>query len=329
LTEEKTTGWRWGINRWLVFGLVGLGIWVSFFVIPPIQPHIQLPAENVTGELFNFAGQPFHLTNTLIATILADIIVLALGFSVWMSTRGGNLVPKGISGAVDGLLEVLYGLTEGTAGKWTKVIFPMFATITMLVLVANWMELIPGVDSIGVFDEHHIPHPELCEFRSDTFLGLHIESIVSGDRECASGVVPFVRVASTDLNFTAAIAVVGVLAIQVVGVWALGFGYFSKFFNTSTLFKVPLFGVIDFAVSLIELVSEFVKVLSFSFRLFGNIFAGSVMLFVIGSLLPTAQVGFLLLEFFVGAVQAIVFGMLMMIFMAQATISHAHDDDHH
>jgi F-type H+-transporting ATPase subunit a len=77
------------------------------------------------------------------------------------------------------------------------------------------------------------------------------------------------------------------------------------------------------------MVSEFVKVLSFSFRLFGNVFAGSVMLFVIGSLVPVfAQSAFLLLEFFVGMIQAIVFGMLTMIFMAQATISHAHEGEH-
>jgi F-type H+-transporting ATPase subunit a len=89
-----------------------------------------------------------------------------------------------------------------------------------------------------------------------------------------------------------------------------------------------MFGVINFGVGLLELVSEISKVLSFSFRLFGNIFAGSVLLFVIGTLVPVAvQSGFLLLEFGVGMIQAIVFGMLTMTFMAQATISH--DDEHH
>jgi F-type H+-transporting ATPase subunit a len=330
LTEEKRSGWRWGVNRWLILILIIVSVYTSG-LYPPVQPHIQLPAENVSGPLFQFLGQPFHLTNTLIATLLADIIVLLLAFGVYRGIRksDGNML-KGISGAVEALLEGLYNLTESTAGKWAKTIFPFFATITLLVLVANWMELIPGVDSIGVFDEHHIQDPSQCEFLETEILGAEVVSIAGGEGECASGVIPFVRVASTDLNFTVAIAIFAVVGIQVIGLRAQGPGYLTKFWNTKTLFKVPMFGVIDFGVGLIELVSEFVKILSFSFRLFGNIFAGSVMLFVIGSLVPVfAQSAFLLLEFGVGLIQAIVFGMLVMIFMSQATISHGHDDEHH
>lgn len=329
MAEEKQSGWRWGVNRWIILGLIILSVFTAR-AYPPVQPHIQLPAENVAGPLFELFGQPFYLTNTLVATILADIILLLIAFGIWRGLRrSGGQALKGISGAVEGLLEVLYNLTESTAGKWAKTIFPFFATITLLVLVSNWMELIPGVDSIGVFDEHHIEHPEECTFETYHVLGVEVEALASGTRECASGVIPFVRVASTDLNFTVAIAIFAVVGIQVVGLRAQGAGYLTKFFNTATLFKVPMFGVIDFGVGLIELVSEFVKVLSFSFRLFGNIFAGSVMLFVIGSLVPVfAQSAFLMLEFFVGMIQAIVFGMLTMIFMSQATISHAHGDEH-
>lgn len=329
MAEEKQTGWRWGVNRWLVLGLILISVFTSQ-AFPPVQPHIQLPAENVSGPLFELFGQPFYLTNTLIATLLVDAILLLIGFSIWRGTRkSGGQALKGISGAVEGLLEVLYNLTESTAGKWTKAIFPFFATITLVVLVSNWMELIPGVDSIGVFDAHHVKHPEECTFNQYNVLGMEVEALASGGSECSAGVIPFVRVASTDLNFTVAIALFAVVGIQVIGLRALGTEYLTKFWNTKTLFKVPMFGVIDFGVGLIELVSEFVKVLSFAFRLFGNIFAGSVMLFVIGSLVPVfAQSGFLMLEFFVGLIQAIVFGMLTMIFMAQATISHAHGDDH-
>ncbi len=136
---------------------------------------------------------------------------------------------------------------------------------------------------------------------------------------------------STDLNFTVALALLSVFWTQVLGVRALGAGYFTKFWNTKTLFNRPMFGAIDFAVGLLELVSEFSKILSFSFRLFGNIFAGSVLLFVIGSLVPVfAQSLFLMLEFFVGLIQALVFGMLTMVFMSQATQSHdeAHAEAH-
>jgi F-type H+-transporting ATPase subunit a len=90
----------------------------------------------------------------------------------------------------------------------------------------------------------------------------------------------------------------------------------------------PLFGVIDFAVGLLELISEFAKILSFGFRLFGNIFAGALLLSILGALtavvVPSALYG---LEFFVGIIQAYVFAMLTLVFMSQATVSH-HGDDH-
>jgi F-type H+-transporting ATPase subunit a len=134
-------------------------------------------------------------------------------------------------------------------------------------------------------------------------------------------------VASTDLNFTVALALISVLMTQVMGVRALGVSYFTKFINVGGVFKRPVFGIIDFGVGLLELVSELSKLLSFSFRLFGNIFAGSVLLFVIGTLVPVfVQSLFLGLEFFVGLIQAVVFGMLTMVFMAQATQGHG---EHH
>ena len=114
---------------------------------------------------------------------------------------------------------------------------------------------------------------------------------------------------------------------QVMGVRALGGTYFTKFINVGGIFRRPIFGFIDFFVGLLELLSEFSKLLSFSFRLFGNIFAGTVLLFVIGTLIPVfVQSLFLGLEFFVGLIQAVVFGMLTMVFMAQATQGHG---EHH
>jgi F-type H+-transporting ATPase subunit a len=117
---------------------------------------------------------------------------------------------------------------------------------------------------------------------------------------------------------------------QVIGLRALGPKYLGKFWNVGGFFKRPIFGVIDFGVGILELVSEFSKILSFSFRLFGNIFAGSVLLFVIGTLIPVFfQSVFLMLEFFVGAIQAIIFGMLTMVFMSQATQGHGdHEEEH-
>jgi F-type H+-transporting ATPase subunit a len=126
---------------------------------------------------------------------------------------------------------------------------------------------------------------------------------------------------------TLALALIAVVMTQVLGVKRLGLSYFTKFFNFKTLFTSPL-GGIDVAVGLLELIGEFAKILSFSFRLLGNVFAGSVLLFVMSFLLPFLPWPFFILEFFVGIIQALVFGLLTAIFMSQATASHSHDEEH-
>jgi F-type H+-transporting ATPase subunit a len=305
----------------------------------PILPHVQLPAEEITDTLFTlpFFGD-FALTNTLVAIFLADILLLLLGFSIYRAIKRGDQVLTGISGAVEAILEALYNLTETTAGKWAKSIFPWMATIFMLVLVVNWMELIPGVDSIGLLhhDDHGYATEEIARIGDFPIITIVKDGVEEagdhghGHGEDLYGIVPFVRVTSTDLNFTIALALISVVTTQIYGVRALGASYFTKFFNVKSLFSKPFFGAIDFGVGLLEMVSEFSKILSFSFRLFGNIFAGSVLLFVIGSLVPVfAQTFFLILEFFVGMIQAIVFAMLTMVFMSQATVSHDHDEEGH
>ncbi len=124
-------------------------------------------------------------------------------------------------------------------------------------------------------------------------------------------------------DFTVALALISVVMTQVIGLRALGASYLTKFINTGGVFTRPVFGLIDFLVGILELVSEISKLLSFSFRLFGNIFAGSVLFFVIGTLIPVFVQSMVLgLEFFVGLIQAVVFGMLTMVFMAQATQGH-------
>jgi F-type H+-transporting ATPase subunit a len=340
MTLARRPKWRFGINRWWVLLFIVLGV-VAAAAWPPIRPHVQLPAEVLSAApliTLPLIG-PIYLTNTLVALLLADVILLGLALAVRRSTARGKMVLGGMSGALEALLEVLYNLTESTAGKRAKRIFPWVATIVLLVLVVNWMELIPGVDSIGLLH----PAEGATEGHAVQVLGvlgsLPVATIIKGPLEQSTGVlgltegllrvdrgftvVPFVRVASTDLNFPLALALISVVMTQIYGVQALGLGYFGKFFNTRTLFNKPMFGAIDFGVGLLELVSEFSKILSFSFRLFGNIFAGSVLLFVMGSLVPVFVPSvFMMLEFFVGMIQAVVFGMLTLIFMSQATAGH-------
>ncbi len=299
-------------NRYFVLLFIVLGaIAASFY--PPVLAHIQLPAE-ATLHIGGFA-----ITNTMWAMLIADLVLLAIALGVRRTVASGEMAPKGITGAIEAILEAMYNLTESTAGKWAKTIFPFFATITLLVLVVNWTELIPGVDSIGLIEKAEKGGHAVQD------LGW-AATIVKGEGEYM--LVPFVRVLSTDLNFTVALALIAVTMTQVMGLRALGPKYLTKFFNVSGLFSRPVFGVIDFGVSILELVSELSRILSFSFRLFGNIFAGSVLLFVIGSLVPVfAQSFFLMLEFFVGVIQALVFGMLTMVFMSQATQGHESHDE--
>jgi F-type H+-transporting ATPase subunit a len=315
----------WG--RWVVLAafVLGLFLFTPFFglglAIPVVMPSVVLPPEPLTTPIQTPLG-PFFISGTLIALLFADIIIIALAYAINSAIKKGSLILTGIVGAVEALLEMLHGMTEGTAGKWTKAIFPWFATITLIVMIANWTELIPGVETIGLLEKS--AHGEFAVQQMGPFQS--IVKAAEGHGEYL--LIPFVRVVSTDLNFTVALALVAVVMIQVFGVRAQGGAYFSKFWNTGTVFSKPIFGVIDFGVGLLEIVSEFSKVLSFAFRLFGNIFAGSVLLFVIGSLVPVfAQSIFYLLEFFVGAIQAFVFGLLAMTFMAQAT--QGHGGEHH
>ena len=118
---------------------------------------------------FPIVDTPFYLTNTLVAMVLADIVLLLLLVFVVVPhiRRGVKAAPRGMANLVEGFLEILYNLTESTAGKWTRKIFPWFATITMLVLVMNWMELIPGVDSIGNFDMHHYQDKYIADYAAE------------------------------------------------------------------------------------------------------------------------------------------------------------------
>ena len=150
-----------------------------------------------------------------------------------------------------------------------------------------------------------------------------------GEVENGYVLAPFFRGISVDLNFTFSLALIAVVAIQYVGFRAQGFSYLSKFFNTRRMFKVPFFGAMDFLVGLLELISELSKILSFAFRLFGNMFAGIVLVAIVAGLLGKISIlaaMVMLFELFVGVIQAFVFGMLTMVFMAQAT--QGHGDEH-
>lgn len=241
------------------------------------MPHVSLKAE----ELFLLGG--FAVTNTILLSAFIFLLVLGAAF---MLSRRLALVPGGAQNITEVVVDGALGLMDsvlGTRAKSEKYL-PLVATIFVLVLISNWSGLIPGVGSIGFYNE--------LEF------------------------APLLRAPSSDLNFTLAIALISVVAANAYGIRALGFGaHLKKFINFS--------GPIPFFIGILELISEFAKVVSFSFRLFGNIFAGEVLLIIIGFLAPYgAPIPFLFLEIFVGFIQAFVFAMLSLVFVAMATIEH-------
>lgn len=245
------------------------------------MPHISLAAET----LFTVFGMP--VTNALFVGLLTAGILILLGFTV---RRKLSLVPGMFQAFVESAAESLLGLMDSVFGsrKKSETYFPLIATIFLFILVSNWLGLLPGVGSLGV------------------------ETSVFHAGELEHEFLPFFRAPAADLNFTIMLAVVAVLSVNILGTTTIGFfKYFSRFFT----FKNPIF---TFA-GLLEFISEFVKIISFSFRLFGNIFAGEVLLTVIGFLVPfVLPVPFLFLEIFVGFIQAFIFAMLTLVFIAMA-----------
>lgn len=321
---EKTRKWRWGKHRWILLALIILSV-VGVNLIAPVQPHIQVAAENLsTKPLFSLPViGDFYLTNTITAMLLMDVIIILIALGVRNSARKNELAPKGIGGIFEMLIEMLYNLTESTAGKYASQIFPWFATILIVVLFANLMKLIPGFETIGFL--HHSEHGyETLALGGNWFTVINQKATGEG-----SIVTPFFRGVSTDLNFTLAIALVSVIMTQVIGVRIQGFHYFGKFVNVSTMFKKPFFGFMDFLVGLLETISEFSKILSFTFRLFGNMFAGMVLMALVGVMIPVFMPSMIMMfELFIGIIQAFVFGMLTMVFMAQAAQGHASEEEH-
>ena len=241
--------------------------------------HISLSSQHI------FYIGPIAITNSIIATWLVMLVLVVVALIVKNKLA---FIPKGIQNFVEMVIELLLNLVDSVTQdrKKTEKFFPWIATFFLFILLANWMELIPGFGAFG------ITHPGAGE----------------------SAIVPVLRSTNTDLNTTLALALISVIAIQVFGIAAIGFGkYIKKFIN----FSSP----INFFLGVLEGIAEIAKIISFAFRLFGNIFAGEVLLVVITFLIPyILPVPFYGMELFVGFIQALVFSMLSLVFMTIATI---------
>jgi F-type H+-transporting ATPase subunit a len=231
------------------------------------------------------------VTNSMLMTWIAGLLLLSLSY---FATRKMQAVPTGLQNALEMIVELLFNTAEGIIGsvQQTKKYFPLVGTIFLFVITSNWLGLIPGVGTIGIH-----------------------ETIEGHER-----LIPLLRSGNADLNMTLALALITVIAVQVFGIAAIGIiAYGKKFIN----FKSPIY----FFVGILELMSEVTRIVSFSFRLFGNIFAGEVLLTVIAVIAPyIAPLPFFGLELFVGFVQALVFMMLALVFIKTAIT--VHDEAH-
>jgi len=242
----------------------------------------------MTGEIpiFLKAEPVFHLGSfTITNSLLLSWLILAIfGIGGLVLSKKWRSIPGKIQAAFEMIVEGVLNLMEsvlGNRGEAEKYL-PFIATIFLFITFSNWMGIFPVLGTLGIF-----------EGSGRTF-------------------VPLFRSPASDLNFTIALAVISIAAVNIAGARRLGFfKHFKKFFN----FTNP----INFFVGILEFFSEFAKMISFSFRLFGNIFAGEVLLIIMASLLPyLAPIPFLFLEIFVGFIQAFIFGMLTLVFIAGA-----------
>ncbi len=225
-----------------------------------------------------------RITNSLLTTWLVTLILIVLGVTFG---RRVKLIPTGIQNAFEGIFQAFLNLTESVAGEKSRIFFPLVFTLFVFILLNNWFGLLPGIGSLGFYEV------------------LHGEKVF----------IPFFRAGTSDLNMTLALAMIAMFTVQYYGVKALRLSYFKKFLN----FSSPL----NFYVGILETVSELSKIISFSFRLFGNIFAGEVLLIVMAFLLPVVgSLPFFGLELFVGFIQALVFSMLTLVFLNVATVHH-------
>ncbi|MCL4360062.1 F0F1 ATP synthase subunit A [Patescibacteria group bacterium] len=245
-----------------------------------------MPSLNISlvAETVFHLGPGFAVTNSLLTTWLVMTFLVVVSFAV---TRNLALVPGRVQSVAEIAVEGLYSLFEAVLHEQAGRYFSLLATFFVFIAMMNWTEILPGIGTIGV---------TLVEEGKKVF-------------------VPLFRPGTADLNTTLALAVIAFLVIQSAGLAVLRGSYIKKFLN----FANP----ISFYVGILEIISELSRVVSFAFRLFGNIFAGDVLLTVIAFLMPLfGPLPFLGLELFVGFIQALVFSMLTAVFLSVA-ITHS------
>jgi F-type H+-transporting ATPase subunit a len=244
----------------------------------------------------------FPITNSLLNTWLVVFTVVIFGLFFKSKIK---LVPRGLQNLVEAAVEMLLDVFDSVTGSRKKTLkyFPFVLSFLVFILLNNWLGLLPGVGSIGQVAD------------------LHGEKIF----------IPFFRGGTADLNTTLALATIGVVFSHIFSVMAIGvWKYINKFINLKALIEIPrkvikeptvlIVNPIKVFVGLIEIIGEFAKVASLSFRLFGNIFAGEVLLASMAAILAFGlPIPFMFLEILVGIIQAFIFSVLILVYVTMNT----------
>jgi F-type H+-transporting ATPase subunit a len=284
-----------GIGQKLFPG-VSLPKWI--LALPP-EPHLPAPV------LFHILGLP--ITNTVIAGWITVVFLVLIS---WLITRRMQLVPGRLQAVFEFVLGWIYDFCKSVAGeKYGRKFFPVICTIFLFVAFNAWLSLIPGFGSITI-----------------TTNGVEHELI---------------RGSNTDVNTPLAIALVSFVFVEFWGLKTLGIKYLRKFVNAGGFFRSignlfrgrvkqgfsGLFsGFVDIFVGALETLSELIRIVSFTFRLFGNMTAGEILILVAAFLVPLA-IGWMVygLELFIGFIQALVFSGLTLAFASMAVASHGEE----
>lgn len=306
-----------------------------------MEVHVEIAAET----LFHLG--PIPVTNSMLTMFLVMGALLLVGAHI---ARRAQVVPGRIQSVFELIVEFLLGLVEGTAGRRAgRRIFPLIGGIFIFILFANYSGLLPGVGTIGYYEEQaetavhsgtegeadHGATPASEEARVQdgrevAAVGSAAVTITRGAAEEAGGaahrvLVPFFRAPTADINMTLAMALVTFAMVQILGIRAHGVGGRIKHMADPP-FLFP-----------IELISELSRIISLSARLFGNIFAGEVLLGVMYAMAAAIRIAvvpflfpviFIGLELLFGAIQALVFALLTLIYITLAS-AHGHGDDEH
>jgi F-type H+-transporting ATPase subunit a len=285
----------------------------------------------------SFSAEPLFIIHTPLGDIpftnsmLFTLVVIA-GLTIFFAyaTRRMELIPRGAQNLAEAIVEVLLGMVEGVAGKTVgRRIFPLIATLFLFIITANWAGLLPGVGTVGLCLPHETPAGhEQAHAAVKVASPLRVQEEAGGGAlpvfECPNPgeeFVPLLRAPNADLHTTLAMAILAVFIVQLSGVAAHGVrGYLKEL--TTPLLLAP-----------VHIIGELSRIISLSFRLFGNIFGGEVLVTVMFALLGAIFIGFgtfvfLGLEVLFGFIQALVFSMLTLVYIATAVGGHGAAEAH-